>query len=41
MRIKLLATICTVMLAVTAFGQSVERVVFQQQGTYPFSEDIF
>ena len=41
MRIKLLATICTVMLAVTAFGQTVERVVFQQQGTYPFSEDIF
>ncbi|MBR5679405.1 MAG: hypothetical protein IKX19_02025, partial [Clostridia bacterium] len=38
---KLLATIWALLLAVTAFGQSVERVVFQQQGSYPFSEDIF
>ena len=41
MRNKLLATVWALLLTAAAFGQSVERVVFQQQGSYPFSEDIF
>jgi outer membrane protein assembly factor BamA len=41
MKYKRLVTLLAMLMAASVFGQSVERVVFQQQGAYPFSEDIF
>jgi len=41
MKYKRLVTALAMMIAVSAFGQTIDRVVFQQQGAYPFSEDIF
>ena len=41
MKYKRLVTVLAMLIAASAFGQSIDRVVFQQQGAYPFSEDIF
>ncbi|MBR3506479.1 MAG: outer membrane protein assembly factor BamA [Lentisphaeria bacterium] len=41
MKYKRLVTVLAMLVAASAFGQSVDRVIFQQQGAYPFSEDIF
>ncbi len=41
MKYKRLVTVLAMLIAASAFGQSVDRVIFQQQGAYPFSEDIF
>ena len=41
MKYKRLVTVLAMLIAVSAFGQSIDRVEFQQQGAYPFSEDIF
>ena len=41
MKYKRLVTVLAMLIAVSAFGQSIDRVVFRQQGAYPFSEDIF
>jgi outer membrane protein assembly factor BamA len=41
MKYKRLVTVLAMLIAASAFGQSIDRVVFLQQGAYPFSEDIF
>ena len=41
MKYKRLVTVLATAIAVSAFGQSIDRVEFRQNGTYPFSEDIF
>lgn len=41
MKYKRLVTALAIMIAASASGQTIDRVVFQQQGAYPFSEDIF
>lgn len=41
MKYKRLVTVLAMLIAASAFGQSIDRVVFQQQGAYPLSEDIF
>ena len=41
MRYKLIATIWALLFTAMSFGQSIERVIFRQQGSYPLSEDIF
>ena len=41
MKYKRLVTVLAMLIAVSAFGQRIDRVVFQQMGAYPFSEDIF
>ena len=41
MNLKRLVTVLAMLTAASAFGQSIERVVFRQQGAYPLSEDIF
>ena len=41
MKYKSLVAALAMLIAVSAFGQSIDRVVFRQQGPYPFSEDIF
>ena len=41
MKYKRLVTVLVMMIAASAFGQSIDRVVFLQQGAYPLSEDIF
>ena len=41
MTIKRLVTVLAMLAAASAFGQSIDRVVFRQQGAYPFPEDIF
>ncbi len=41
MKYKRLLTVLAMLVAASAFGQSIERVVFLQQGAYPLSEDIF
>ena len=40
MKYKRLVTVLAMLIAASAFGQSIDRVVFQQQGAY-LSEDIF
>ena len=41
MKYKRLVTVLAMLIAASAFGQSIDRVVFQQRGVYPLSEDIF
>ena len=41
MKYKPLLTLLAILTAASVFGQSIDRVVFRQQGAYPFSEDIF
>lgn len=41
MKYKRLVTVLAMLIAVSAFGQRIDRVVFQQMGAYPLSEDIF
>ena len=41
MKYKRLVIMLAMLMAASVFGQTVERVVFQQQGAYPFTEDIF
>jgi len=41
MKIQRLVTVLAMLIAVSAYGQTIDRVVFQQQGAHPFSEDIF
>ena len=41
MKYKRLVTVLAMLIAVCAFGQSIERVEFRQDGAYPLSEDIF
>ena len=41
MKYKRLLTVLAVLTAASASAQSIDRVVFRQQGAYPFSEDIF
>ena len=41
MKYKPLLTLLAILSAASVFGQSIDRVVFRQQGAYPFSEDIF
>ena len=41
MKYKRLVTVLVMMIAASAFGQSIDRVVFLQEGTHPFTEDIF
>ena len=41
MKYKRLVTVLAMLIAASAFGQSIDRVVFQQEGAYPLSEDIF
>ena len=41
MKYKRLVTVLAMLIAASAFGQSIDRVVFLQEGAYPFSEDIF
>ena len=38
---KRLVTALAMLIAVCASGQTIDRVIFRQQGMYPFSEDIF
>ena len=41
MKYKRLVTVLAMLIAASAFGQSIDRVVFLQEGAYPLSEDIF
>ena len=41
MKYKRLLTVLAMLTAASASAQSIDRVVFRQQGAYPFSEDIF
>ena len=41
MKYKRLVTVLATLIAVSAFGQSIDRVEFRQNGAYPFSEDVF
>ena len=41
MKYKRLVTVLAMLIAASAFGQSIERVEFRQDGAYPLSEDIF
>ena len=41
MKIQRLVTVLAMLIAVSAYGQTIDRVVFQQQGAHPFTEDIF
>ena len=41
MKIQRLVTVLAIIIAMSAYGQTIDRVVFQQQGAHPFSEDIF
>ena len=41
MKYKRLVTVLAMLIAASAFGQSIDRVVFLQEGAYPLSEEIF